>query len=77
MSQDYEGNAKLIREGKYPSERVYKLPGTHREVVIETDTLIGVPEVMFHPQKIEIKEIDGLHKSLYESVLSCDPDIRV
>ncbi len=59
-----------------PKERVYKLPGTHRDIVIETESIIGAPEMLFLPQKQAHKELDGLHKSMYESVLKCDPDIR-
>jgi actin, other eukaryote len=76
VSQDYDGTIKMIREGHTPKERVYKLPGTHRDIVIETETLIGTPEMLFHPQKQEDREIFGLHKALYESALKCDPDIR-
>ena len=52
------------------------MPGTHRDIVIETESLIGTPEMVFHPQKIDDREIFGLHKALYESALKCDPDIR-
>lgn len=44
VSGDYEGTLKGIREGIIPKTRKYKLPGTHKDLVIEVESLIGVPE---------------------------------
>jgi hypothetical protein len=49
VSPDYEGLMKGIREGYVSKERIYKLPGTHRDIILETDTLVGVPESLFQP----------------------------
>ncbi len=73
FSPDYDGLIKGIREGYVTKERKYKLPGTHRDIILETETLIGVPETLFQPQP---NKLDSLHKSLNESVLRCDPEIR-
>lgn len=49
VSPDYEGLIKGIREGFVSKERKYKLPGTHRDLILETETLVGVPESLFQP----------------------------
>ena len=47
VSSDYEGVIKGIREGYVSKTRKYKLPGTHKDLVIEIESLIGVPETLF------------------------------
>ena len=78
VSSDYDGTLKVIREGGHVDKtRKYKLPGTHKELVIEVEALIGVPENLFQPLKTSgEREYDCLHKGLHEAAFKCDPEIR-
>jgi actin-related protein len=44
---DYEIHMKQVREGKIEKQRMYKLPGTNREMLLESEDLVGVPELLF------------------------------
>ena len=77
VSSDYEGTLKGLREGYVGKTRKYKLPGTHKDIVIEVEALIGVAETLFQPLKTSgEKEYDCLHKGLHEAAFKCDPEIR-
>ena len=81
VAYDYEAKVRAITEGKYPRERRYTLPGTHREVVIGSEDLMWGPESLFQPITSHMidsfTEFEGLHRSISDSALKCDPDIRL
>ncbi|TNV77683.1 hypothetical protein FGO68_gene2189 [Halteria grandinella] len=74
---DFDNYLKQISDGLIPTERNYKLPGTHREISIKSESLIFPPERYFSPISHNGKEFDGLHRLLTESILKCDSDIRL
>lgn len=41
------GTIKGLREGHVGKTRKYKLPGTHKDMVIEVEGMIGVAETLF------------------------------
>ena len=47
VSGEYENVLKGIREGYVGKTRKYKLPGIHKDIILEVESLIGVPESLF------------------------------
>jgi actin-related protein len=74
---DFDNYLRLIGEGSIPKVRAYKLPETHREVLIPSEDLVWPAERYFSPISYRGKEVDGLQRLLIESVMRCDPDIRL
>lgn len=56
----------------------YRLPGAHREVLLRAEDLISCPERLFQPVSIgDGQVIEGLHKSIIDSISRCDQQIRL
>jgi len=60
-------------EMKSPDEKTYELPDG--QVITVGTERFRVPEVLFKPSLIG-KEAEGIHKTVYDSIMKCDVDIR-
>jgi len=60
-------------EMKSPEEKTYELPDG--QVITVGTERFRVPEVLFKPSLIG-KEAEGIHKTVYDSIMKCDVDIR-
>merc|ERR1712187_621753 len=66
---DFDEEMKKASEG----ETTYELPDG--QVITVGSERFRVPEVLFKPSLIG-KEAEGIHKTLYDSIMKCDIDIR-
>merc|ERR1712060_497302 len=54
-------------------EKQYELPDG--QVITVENERFRAPEVLFKPSLIGM-EVEGIHKSVFESIMKCDVDIR-
>jgi len=70
VSQDFENEMKNFDTA---NEKSYELPDG--QVITVGKERFRVPEVLFKPSLIG-KEAEGIHKTVYDSIMKCDVDIR-
>jgi len=66
---DFEAEMKIASE----KEKTYELPDG--QVITVGSERFRVPEVLFKPAMIG-KEAEGIHRTVYDSIMKCDVDIR-
>lgn len=76
VAQDYDAEMKAAQEHG-SIERKYMLPGD-KPLILKEERL-RCPEILFQPSQAmkELnKDIEGIHKYTFESIMKCDQDIK-
>jgi actin-related protein len=76
VAQDYDAEMKAAQEQPH-IERKYLLPGD-KPLLLKEERL-RCPEILFQPSQAmkELnKDIEGIHKYTFESIMKCDNDIK-
>ena len=71
VAQDFDAEMKQALENSH-LKKTYTVNGTEIELTVET---IKCPEYLFQPSQGN-KEIEGIHKFTYDSIVKCDQDIK-
>ena len=72
VAQDFDAEMKQALENSH-AKKTYTVNGTEIELTAET---IKCPEYLFQPSQGN-KEIEGIHKFTYDSIVKCDQDIKM
>lgn len=77
VASDYDAEFKSATEPQSTTiERTYLLPGG-KPLLLKEERL-RCPEILFQPQQAKElnKDIEGIHKYTFESIMKCDNDIK-
>lgn len=73
VAQDFDADLKQAAEHTSMDKR-YNLPGSDTPLILK-DERIRCPELLFQPGFIN-KDLEGIHKYTFDSIMKCDQDIK-